>query len=273
MIPLALVVALICIFWPKAGNDDTQSLQSAQSAEKSVTSNGFSYTINGVTFNMVSVKGGTFQMGATKEQQNPYYYYDDQPVHSVTLSDYYIGETEVTQGLWTAVMGNNPSKWKGDNLPVECVSWKDCQKFIEKLNQLTGATFRLPTEAEWEYAARGGNKSRGYQYSGSNNLDDVAWYDSNSGGKTHAVKTKQPNELGLYDMSGNVREWCQDWYRDYSSRAQTNPTGPSSGTRRVFRGGSWSYGARLCRVSSRLRAPRGCRSDALGLRLSVSSYR
>ncbi len=224
------------------------------------------FTVNGVTFTMVAVKGGTFQMGATSEQKK--FYKDEQPVHSVTLSDYYIGETEVTQALWTAVMGSNPSYYKGDNLPVESVSWDDCQTFIRKLNQLTGATFRLPTEAEWEYAARGGNKSRGYQYSGSNNLNDVAWYTSNSGSKTHAVKTKQPNELGLYDMSGNVYEWCQDWYGSYSSRAQTNPTGPSSGSNRVNRGGSWGRNARGCRVSNRGSGTPVNRFYNLGFRLS-----
>ena len=138
-------------------------------------------------------------------------------------------------------MGSNPSYWKGPKLPVEYVSWYDCQEFIKKLNALTGQNFRLPTEAEWEYAARGGSKSQGYEYSGSNNLDDVAWYDSNSGDKTHDVATKKPNELGLFDMSGNVLEWCQDWYgRDYySSSPSSNPTGPASGSYRVQRGGSW----------------------------------
>ena len=170
----------------------------------------------------------------------------------MTLSDYSIGETEVTQELWRAVMGNNPSHFSGSGqLPVEDVSWNDCQEFIKKLNQLTGENFRLPTEAEWEFAARGGTMSRGYKYAGSNNINEVAWYDDNSNSRTHEVKTKQPNELGLYDMSGNVWEWCQDWYGNYSSSAMSNPTGPSSGSSRVFRGGSWSYGAWYCRVSIR----------------------
>ena len=138
-------------------------------------------------------------------------------------------------------MGSNPSRYTGDdNLPVEQVSWKDVQEFIQKLNALTGKTYRLPTEAEWEYAARGGNQSQGYKYAGSNTVGDVAWHYGNSDHKTHPVGQKQPNELGLYDMSGNVWEWCQDWYGDYSSSAQTNPTGPSSGSYRVLRGGSWS---------------------------------
>lgn len=173
----------------------------------------------------------------------------------------------MTQALWQAVMGSNPSGFKGSNLPVERVSWEDCQAFITKLNQLTGKTFRLPTEAEWEYAARGGAKSRGYKYSGSNNIDDVAWYDDNSDDETHPVKTKAPNELGLYDMSGNVFEWCNDWYGDYSRSAQTNPTGPNTGSFRVYRGGSWVSGAGSCRVSFRNYDYPGYRFNLLGFRL------
>ncbi|MGN1259633.1 MAG: SUMF1/EgtB/PvdO family nonheme iron enzyme, partial [Alloprevotella sp.] len=185
------------------------------------------YTIDGVRFKMIAVAGGTFTMGATSEQKSPYD--NEKPTHTVTLSDYYIGETEVTQELWTAVMGDNPSRFTGNmQRPVENVSWNDCQTFIRKLNRLTGANFRLPTEAEWEYAARGGRNSRGYQYSGKRKLGDVAWYVDNSSGTTHPVKTKSRNELGIFDMSGNVYEWCQDWYGNYSSSSQTNPTGPST---------------------------------------------
>jgi len=187
------------------------------------------------------------------------------PVHQVTLSGYCIGQTEVTQALWQAVMGSNPSNFNGGvygtNLqrPVECVSWNDCQTFITKLNELTGKQFRLPTEAEWEYAARGGNRSQGYKYSGSNDVNEVAWYwynipsqsSSNAGYGTQTVATKKANELGLYDMSGNVWEWCQDWYGSYSSESQTNPTGPATGSGRVYRGGSWNYSAWSCRVSYR----------------------
>ena len=209
-----------------------------------------SFTVNGVTFEMVKVEGGTFTMGATSEQGSDADS-DEKPAHSVTLSDYYIGKYEVTQAQWKAVMGNNPSYFKGDNLPVEEVSWDDCQTFVTKLNQLTGKKFRLQTEAEWEYAARGGNKSKGYKYSGSNDIGRVAWYSDNSGSTTHPVGTKQANELGLYDMSGNVWEWCQDWYGNYSSLSQTNPTGPTSGSFRVLRGGGWNYGATSCRVSYR----------------------
>ena len=224
--------------------------------------------VGDVNFVMVKVSGGTFTMGATSEMQKPHD--DEKPTHQVTLSSYYIGETEVTQALWKAVMGSNPSYFKGDNLPVEMVSWNDCQTFISKLNALTGKRFRLPTEAEWEFAARGGNQSRHTQYSGSSRIDDVAWYDGNSGEKTHPVKTKQPNELGIYDMTGNVYEWCQDWIGSYSSYAQTNPTGAGSGSYRVRRGGCWYYFPRDCRSSSRGGImPGGSRND-LGLRLVLS---
>ncbi len=227
------------------------------------------FTVNGVEFNMVFVEGGTFTMGATSEQGSDAYS-SEKPTHSVTLSDYYIGETEVTQGLWKAVMGSNPSYFKGDNLPVEQVSYEDVKTFITKLNQKTGKTFRLPTEAEWEYAARGGKKSKGYKYSGSNNIGDVAWYDKNSNDKTHPVKTKQPNELGIYDMSGNVWEWCSDWYGSYSRNAQTNPQGPSSGSYRVLRGGSWPDYAEYCRVADRDGNDPSDGSDNLGFRLALS---
>ena len=215
--------------------------------------------------NMVYVQGGTFMMGADASNKDAYK--DEKPAHQVTLSSYYICKYEVTQALWQEVMGSNPSNFKGDNLPVENVSWNDCQEFISKLNALTGQHYRLPTEAEWEFAARGGNSSRGYKYSGSNTLSDVAWYDDNSGNKTHLVGTKSPNELGLYDMIGNVREWCSDWYGDYNSSAQTNPAGPSRGTYRVYRGGGWFDNARLCRASCRSNYAPGYRYGDLGLRL------
>ena len=227
------------------------------------------FTVNGVSFEMVRVEGGTFRMGATSEQEDEAYS-DEKPVHSVTLSSYYIGKTEVTQALWQAVMGSNPSNYKGADLPVECVSWNDCQEFIQKLNRLTGRNFRLPTEAEWEFACRGGNNSNGYKYSGSNNLGSVAWYDDNSGGQTHPVGTKAPNELGIYDMSGNVWEWCSDWYADYTSYSQTNPTGPRSGSCRVLRGGSWYGIAGFCRSSFRdISYFPTNRYNNLGLRLAL----
>jgi len=224
---------------------------------------------DGVSIEMIKVEAGTFMMGATPEMEIPDD--DEKPVHQVTLTnDYYIGKYEVTQALWQTVMESNPSSFKGNNLPVEQVSWNDCQEFIGKLNSITGRKFRLPTEAEWEYAARGGKKSRGYQYSGSSNISDVAWYNGNSGSKTHLVGTKQANELGLYDMCGNVLEWCQNWYGSYVSSSQTNPTGAVSGSYRVIRGGSWYSSARFCRSSCRDSGTPGIRNSRLGLRLVLS---
>ncbi len=226
-------------------------------------------TVGDVTYTLVYVEGGTFTMGATREQGSDACDLE-KPSHSVTLSSYYIGETEVTQALWQAVMGSNPSEFTGDSRrPVEQVSWEDCQRFISRLNSLTGQQFHLPTEAQWEYAARGGSKSRGYKYSGSNDVGSVAWYYENSSSTTHPVKTKSPNELGLYDMSGNVWEWCQDWYGDYSSGSQTNPTCASSGSYRVCRGGCGGNGARGCRVSYRSNYTPSDRGNNLGLRLAL----
>lgn len=234
------------------------------------------FTANGVSFTMVAVEGGTFTMGATSEQGGDADD-DERPTHQVTLSSYYIGETEVTQELWEAVMGSNPSRFKGSNRPVESVSWNDCQEFISRLNAKTGKTFRLPTEAEWEYAARGGH-SGGYKYSGSDIIYDVAWFDMNSSDKgssspdygTHPVASKRANELGIYDISGNVWEWCSDWwYGAYSSSSQSNPTGPSSGSLRVVRGGGWDSGAGTCRVSYRSCSSADGRHSDLGLRLAL----
>ena len=225
--------------------------------------------LNKLINDMVYVSGGTFTMGGTSEQGSDAES-DEKPTHSVTLSSYYICKYEVTQALWRAVMGSNPSYFKGDNLPVEQVSWNDCQTFINRLNSYTGRNFRLPTEAEWEFAARGGNYSRHYKYSGSNYLGDVAWYTDNSGSRTHTVGTKQANELGLYDMTGNVWEWCSDWYGSYSSYSQSNPTGPNSGSDRVLRGGSWNSYARSYRSSNRsYNAPSGS-LRIFGFRLVLS---
>ena len=224
------------------------------------------FTVKGVSFTMMKVEAGSFQMGSNDGNS------DEKPVHTVTLTrDLYMGETEVTQALWEAVMGNNPSDpdFKGASNPVEKVSYNDCLTFIEKLNQLTGRKFRLPTEAEWEYAARGGKHSRGYKYAGSNSLDEVAWYADNSGGKTHQVKTKKANELGLYDMSGNVWEWCMDWYGDYPSGKVTDPTGPNRGSDRVHRGGSWFSHATYCRSATRVDFWPTVQSCYLGLRLAL----
>ena len=225
-------------------------------------------TVNNVSFNMVRVEGGTFSMGATAEQGSNAQD-DEKPIHQVTLSTYFIGETEVTQELWQTVMGNNPTNHSGRILPVEKVSWDDCQTFITRLNQLTGQNFRLPTEAEWEFAARGGNESKGYMFAGSNNWEEVAWYEGNSsvGNGTHDVGTKQANELGLYDMSGNVNEWCQDYYGVYGSDAQINPVGSSTGNFRVYRGGDWNNGLLKCRTSARDKGVPRNSSIVLGLRL------
>lgn len=216
--------------------------------------------VKGVSFNMIKVEGGTFTMGATPEQGSDAES-DEMPAHKVTLSDYYIGQGEVTEALWQAVMGSKPCNM-GNEYPVANVSWDDCQDFIRKLNSLTGRTFRLPTEAEWEFAARGGNESKGYMYPGSNIIDNVAWYMY-----SESKMPKSPNELGLYDMAGNVSEWCQDWYGPYSSSAQTNPTGPSTGSRRVLRGGSFHSDAPTCRVSARGGNGPDSRVNSFGLRL------
>ena len=245
---------------------EQQPIAVTQPKENKTTTKDFTETINGLNLQMVYVEGGTFTMGATPEQGSEAYDYE-KPAHKVTLSSYYIGKFEVTQAQWRTIMGKNPSSFTGDNNPVERVSWNEAQEFCQKLSTLTGKKYRLPTEAEWEYAARGGNKSKGYKYSGSNTIGDVAWYTSNSGRKTHPVGQKQPNELGIYDMSGNLWEWCYDWKGSYSSSPQTNPTGPTSGSTRVFRGGSWEYTAKICRVAYRDGNFPGIRGSYLGLRV------
>ena len=251
------------------------------------------YTVNGVTFKMVEVEGGTFMMGV--DQQVGYAY----PAHEVTLSTYSIGQTEVTQELWVAVMGSNPSyfneygnadvhsnhdSWDaGINLqrPVDYVNYSDCLAFCAKLNEMTGLNFRIPTEAEWEFAARGGNLTHGYEYAGSENVNDVAWWKETipsstlwtDGWGTQTVATKAPNELGIYDMSGNVEEWCYDWFATYSSTAEplTNPTGPATGTQRVKRGGTCTnqYAYSLIVYYRQPQNP-DARGNTRGLRLALS---
>lgn len=252
---------------------NTASSSNGYASSSSVSSDGNDISIpvsNGITIDMVKVEAGTFKMGATSEMKKPFKW--EKPVRQVTLTnDYYMGKYEVTQALWQTVMGSNPSRFKGsNNLPVECVSWDDCQEFIRKLNIMTGRSFRLPTEAEWEYAARGGKKSCGYQYSGSSNILDVAWYWDNSLDGTHVVGMKQANELGLYDMTGNVFEWCKDWYGAYRSSSLINPAGTTSGADRVCRGGGWGSSMRCCRSSYRDYYPPNYRYGNLGFRLVLS---
>ena len=216
---------------------------------------------------MVFVQGGSFMMGSDDDDD------DAKPVHQVTLSDFHIGKFHVTQAQWKVIIANNPSFFKGDDLPVEQVSWHDVQEFIKKLNEKTGGKYRLPTEAEWEYAARGGQKSKGYKYSGSDNLGEVAWFYGNSGSKSHQVGKLKPNEIGLFDMSGNVMEWCQDWAAKYQNYPVKNPSGRTTGNSRIVRGGSWElYEYDFCRVSDRnaYNWP-DCRANDIGFRLIKSS--
>lgn len=220
-------------------------------AKKLVPGEDFVVRISNVNLEMVYVKAGTFVMGASEEDGEAGS--AEKPAHEVTLTkDYYISRYEVTQGLWKAVMGKNPSLFMhGDDYPVEQVSWTDAQEFCRKLSRMTGRKYVLPTEAQWEFAARGGVKSKGFKYSGSNVLDEVAWYLDNSKYETHPVGQKQPNELGIYDMSGNVWEWCQDQYNAYGGEPQTDPLGVADIDSRVLRGGSWGSDAKKYRISGR----------------------
>ena len=251
----------------KVNGDDAVVVQSSSPYSEVIT-------VNGVSFKMIWVEGGTFEMGSNDG------YDDEQPIHAVTLDGYWIAETEVTQALWKAVMGSDEG-WsndygKGSNYPAYDVSYNEAVDFCKRLNELTDYKygFRLPTEAEWEYAARGGKKSNGYKYSGSNNIDDVAWYVDNSGYVAHPVKSKKCNELGLYDMSGNLWEWCSDWYSSsyYSNSPSNNPTGPKSGDygSRVLRGGSWGYDESYCRVAFRNRGNPDLGSYFFGFRIASS---
>ena len=207
--------------------------------------------VKGLPVVFVNVETGSFEMGGTAEQSVAAAS-DEKPSHVVTLRDYKIAQTEVTQELWQTVMDNNPSTIKGSNRPVHNVSWYDCMEFIETLNTVTGHTFRLPTEAEWEFAARGGNRSKGFRFAGSNNAEKVAWNAEMLGGaELYFVKQRQPNELGIFDMSGNAYEWCSDIYDKYSDKQQTDPLGADFGENRVLRGGSWLTPRTKCRVSAR----------------------
>jgi formylglycine-generating enzyme required for sulfatase activity len=244
-------------------------LGKALAGQKPTTNQARNYTetVGGVSFTMIYVEGGTFQMGNTFGEGES----DEKPVHPVTLDSYHLGQTEVTQALWRAVMGTDPSRFKNcDQCPVENVNWDDAQAFIQKLNRLTGKRYNLPTEAQWEFAARGGRQSYGYQYAGSRSVSEVAWHSSNSGRKTHPVANKKANERGFYDMGGNVWEWCQDWYnKDYYQNSPAhNPQGPSTGFARVFRGGSWISHPSDLRVAYRSNFIPTLRSNSLGFRLA-----
>ncbi len=225
-----------------------------------------SVRVGEVEFTMVYVEGGTFVMGCTDEQNGDCWHFEE-PCHEVTLSPFYMAETEVTQALWREVMGSNPSHFVGDSLPVENVSWNDCMAFVDSLCKRTGLRFALPTEAQWEYAARGGCSSRHYKYSGSDSINAVAWNGDNSRHSTHAVRGLQPNELGIYDMSGNVFEWCADWYDLYEPEQQNDPVGPATGRYRTLRGGAWQVSAIMCRVSDRGFVEPSERDSIYGLRL------
>ena len=259
-------------------SSETNNYQNDEVNESAVSNNGAAekdiaakqvFNANGVSFAMIGVQGGTFRMGCSKSDDSNADS-DESPTHLVTLSPYYLGETEVTQELWEAVMDYNPSEFQYDNqLPVEFVSWDECEEFIQRLNNITQKKFRFPTEAEWEYAARGGHKAISSTYAGSNNISAVGWYNANSNEMTHPVKSKSPNTLGLYDMSGNLWEWCQDWQGPYSSEAAHNPQGPYSGSCKILRGGAWNGGPKNCRLSNRDGRTTDYASNRLGLRLAL----
>ena len=264
---IVMVLVAFAMMFAQCGSKPSSSEHA--DGEENTPEEKLTFTVNGVTFNMIFVKGGTFTMGATEEQGEDAEE-NEKPAHEVTVSDYYIGETEVTQALYEAVMGENPSDKVGADLPVESVDGGDCDYFTEKLSNLTGRNFRLPTEAEWEYAARGGNKSKGYKYSGSDHVADVAWFNDMKTG-THPVKGKAPNELGIYDMNGNVDEYCSDDYAPYSKESQTNPNVEyevSEG--QIVRGGNFCEDAETCfRVSAR-GYTRGYVFGSLGFRIVMS---
>ena len=263
---IPLVAMLFCLSMASfAQQTDTLVEQSQDEWQVKTVGNDLVFTVKGVSFTMKNVNGGSFQMGNDSDDA----YRDERPVHKVKVSSFYMGETEVTQALWQALMDNNPSRFKGGKRPVECVSWNDCQEFIRILNQITGYQFRLPTEAEWEFAALGGKKGHGYKYAGKNFISSIAWFLDNSDNKTHTVKGKSPNELWLYDMSGNVWEWCADWYGRYAAGSQIDPTGVEEGSYRVLRGGCWNSNDWYCRVSNRSFNNPDFSGDGYGFRLAL----
>ena len=229
--------------------------------------------IREIASNMVRVEGGTFPMGSDDELAAA----DEAPIHSVTLSSFRMNKFTVTRKQWRVLMGTDPG-WNsnygiGDDLPATHLSYVDCLAFLNKLNSLTDLTFRLPTEAQWEYAARGGKQSHSMRYSGSDNPNEVAWHQDNAGNVLHKPGILHPNELGLYDMSGNIWEWCSDWYAEYSVSAQTDPIGPTIGSRRVVRGGSFSYEASYSRVTQRNNLSPDYHSFVTGFRLAMDEIK
>ena len=271
----ATIVLVACAFMSctnaaKVKNDAPVEAEtpSDQTAKEQITYEDGVLTLNGLRYELALVEAGTFTMGAAPEVQKPSSF--ETPAHQVTLTkNYLIGKTVVTQAQWAAIMGENPAYFEGDNFPMRDVSWDDCQSFIDKINAATGKNFRLPTEAEWEFAARGGNKSKHFLYSGSNDINAVAWYLDNNRDALSEVAKKQPNELGLYDMSGNILEWCYDWYADYSDKPQTDPTGPETGPERVTRGGTYYWEEEYCRPSMRQKLEPD-QGGGIGLRLALT---
>ena len=261
---IIIVATISIVFFYKPGSDDKIEPLPVVTTEEVVPDD----PIKRLESDMVAINGGTLMLGATSEQV-AYAMNQEFPAHEVTLSSYQIGRYEVTQEQWEAVMGYNPSRNIGAKMPVENVSWNECQSFLQALNAKTGKNYRLPTEAEWEFAARGGNQSHYYIYSGSDDADAVAWHKGNSGGTTHDVGTKQANELGLYDMSGNVFEWCNDKYGYYGYGAEYNPQGYGTSSKvRVGHGGGYNLGTKFCRVSNRTQGTTNYKSESLGFRIA-----
>ena len=262
----------------ETANPKAEAKQLLENAKKRLAEEELNFieTTLGLNMKMIYVEGGTFMMGAPEDDEEAWP--DECPQHQVTLSSYYIAEYEVTQSQWQKIMGTtiyqqrDKTIWTdlhgvGSNYPMYYVNHDEAKAFCEKLTNLTGKTYKLPTDAQWEFAARGGNKSRGYKYSGSNSIDAIAWYENNSSSTSHPVGQKQPNELGLYDMTGNVMEWCSDWNDSYSSSHQINPEGPSSGQYRVLRNGGWEFPAESCRVSFRFASEPSNRDRLSGFRV------
>ncbi len=272
LIGLAGVLMLSCLAVCGAGKKEKKSADKAQPSQQTSA-----YRADQIarkkailTFKMVFVEGGSFTMGCTEEQAEECVA-PEKPAHPVFVRSYAICKYPVTQRQWREVMGKNPCLIPNDDAPVTDVSWKDVQKFIAKLNNFLGTSYRLPTEAEWEYAARGGVMTESMKYSGGNDLYTLGWYKDNAEGEAHPCGTRKANELGLYDMSGNVWEWCSDWYGSYPTDTeveQINPEGAATGTEKVCRGGYFEGPASFCRVSCRSKAKPDYSSSIIGFRLA-----